>query len=280
MRFVKYDTAEAFGADTLELLLENEVQNNLLVSFILRDGDKTGWLFATVKDGAGSVVLSAVWTGLPFNIVLYETGNKPNGAALTVLADGLKALGYTFPGVLVEQGLAKRFAETWTDKYHLHMSMNIMRLDAVSDTAKAPGAARLMRADDFFYLPYWLRAFAEECHVEVDDIQTNAERLKAWMKEALFYVWEDGHPVSMVANTRNTQNGAVVNWVYTPPHYRGKGYALSNVAKLSREMLNRGHKFCCLFADAANPTSCGIYRKIGYADLCVFDAIEFGGENA
>jgi predicted GNAT family acetyltransferase len=67
----------------------------------------------------------------------------------------------------------------------------------------------------------------------------------------------------------------VVNGVYTPNHYRGKDYASSVVAELSRMLLERGNKFCCLFADAKNPISCSIYRKIGYYDLCVFDELKF-----
>jgi hypothetical protein len=74
MKFEKYPSAEAFGVDVLDILMENEVQNNLPVSFILSEGDKANWLFASVKDDAGSVVLTAACTP-PFNLVLYETGN-------------------------------------------------------------------------------------------------------------------------------------------------------------------------------------------------------------
>ncbi|MDR0324613.1 MAG: GNAT family N-acetyltransferase [Oscillospiraceae bacterium] len=273
MTFIKHDAVETFGADTLEILLENEVQNNLLVSFILREADKSSWLFAAVKDGAGSVVLTAAWTGLPYNIVLYETGNTPNDGAIKLLAGELKALGVAFPGVLAEQGLAKRFAEVWADGYRVNFSMNIMRLDAVSDHKKAPGSARLMCEEDLFYTPYWEYIFRYDCHVETYDIPTCAEHCKSMLGSA--FIWEDGHPVSMAASERKTQNGAGIGFVYTPPQYRGRGYAASNVACLSRDLLERGHKFCFLVADAANPTSCGIYRKIGYQDLCVYDDIKF-----
>ena len=275
MRFEKYASAEAFGTDVLDILLENEVQNNLLISFILRDGDKSDWLFAAVKDDAGGVMLTAAWTGLPFNIVLYETGNKPNDAALQVLAMELKALGYSFPGVLAEQGTAKRFADRWTARHHVHMSMNIMRLDQVSVPQKAPGHCRTLREDDLFFVPYWERLFNEDCHIEVFDILTGLERVKGRLGKDVHYIWEDGHPVSQAAVERHTQNGAVIGHVYTPPFYRGKGYASSVVARLSQDLLERGYKFCCLFADAANPISCGIYRKLGYCDLCVYDSVKF-----
>jgi hypothetical protein len=34
MKFERYENIESFAADTLEIMLENEVQNNLPISFI------------------------------------------------------------------------------------------------------------------------------------------------------------------------------------------------------------------------------------------------------
>ncbi|MDW7657647.1 MAG: GNAT family N-acetyltransferase [Bacillota bacterium] len=81
-----------------------------------------------------------------------------------------------------------------------------------------------------------------------------------------------------MAPDHSTENGAVVNSVYTPPHYRNNGYATSLVASLSQRLLDQGYKFTCLFADAENPVSCGIYRKIGYVDQCIFDVLRFGAD--
>lgn len=150
-----------------------------------------------------------------------------------------------------------------------------MRLDKINDIPKATGFCRSLKKDDLFYVPYWEHSFGEECQVEVFDIPTNAKRIKSRLGKDTHYMWEDGHPVSQAVNIRNTPNGGGINCVYTPPHYRGKGYASSVVAELSQSLLERGYKFCYLFADAQNPISCGIYHKLGFYDLCVFDEIGF-----
>ncbi|MDR1330226.1 MAG: GNAT family N-acetyltransferase [Oscillospiraceae bacterium] len=277
MKFETYENTEAFAADTLEILLENEVQNNLPISFIdNKKADKSDWLLGSVKDENGGIALVAACTP-PFNIVLYETGNRQNDAAVRLLSDELKSAGFIPPGVTAEQGLAQRFAETFCENrgFHRHMSMNIMHLDAVKKIQKAPGRCRPLREDDLYYTPYWARASGEECRVEVFDIPTYVERQRSIVEANTYYIWEDGRPVSQAAQGRKTQNGVVLAAVYTPPHYRGRGYASSVVAELSQILLERGNKFCCLFADAENPISCGIYRKIGYYDLCVFDEIRF-----
>jgi len=278
MKFTKYDDLKSFGADTLDILLENEVQNNLPIGFIYneRGYDISNWILTSVKDGAGSIILTAACTP-PFNIVMYETGNKPNDDAVKLLSEELKGMGYTLPGVLAEQGLSQRFAKAFagTDGFHLHMSMNIMRLDKLNELQKAPGRYRLLREDDLFFAPYWERSFGEDCQIEVYDIPTYIKQITARISLEKQYIWEDGHPVSQTYNARNTQNGAGISGVYTPPQYRGKGYASSVVAALSQSLLENGSKFCFLFADAANPISCGIYRKLGYYDLCVFDENRF-----
>ena len=53
----------------------------------------------------------------------------------------------------------------------------------------------------------------------------------------------------------------------TPPERREHGYATSCVHALSALLLSRGHEYCGLYTDLANPTSNSIYRKIGYTPV-------------
>ena len=54
-----------------------------------------------------------------------------------------------------------------------------------------------------------------------------------------------------------------VQHVYTPATLRGAGYATACVEHMSRGLTNSGLR-CVLYTDLANPTSNGIYRRIGY----------------
>jgi predicted GNAT family acetyltransferase len=71
----------------------------------------------------------------------------------------------------------------------------------------------------------------------------------------------------MAATTRPTRSGCSINTVYTPPRHRRRGYATAAVAALSDALLKGGRRFCCLYTDAANPTSNSIYAKIGYRPI-------------
>ena len=55
-----------------------------------------------------------------------------------------------------------------------------------------------------------------------------------------------------------------LNLVYTPPAERGRGYGAAVSAGVTRRALADGADTCMLYADVANDTSNGIYRRIGY----------------
>ena len=67
----------------------------------------------------------------------------------------------------------------------------------------------------------------------------------------------------------------MINFVYTPPEKRGKGYASAVVADLSQQILDSGKEFSALFTNLANPTSNNIYQKIGYIPCGDFDEVKF-----
>lgn len=59
-----------------------------------------------------------------------------------------------------------------------------------------------------------------------------------------------------------------VSAVYTPREHRGAGYAAAVTAEVSRAAREAGAEEVLLFADLANPTSNGVYRRIGFEAVC------------
>lgn len=279
MTFEQYDSAKAFAGDTMELLLENEAQNNIMIANALRGEEKPNpnWFYASVKNEAGSVLLSALCTP-PFNLTLYETGNRRNDEALSFFVKEISELD-AFPGILAEESLANRFAQSYAAQKNFTvqsgLKMNLLKLTRVEKKGNASGGGRWLMPDDLFFVPYWEIEFSKECGVHVPELREHIEKIGARVSKQTHLIWEDGIPVSQAVCGRKTVNGAVMNGVYTPPQYRGKGYATSCVAALSQAMLESGSKFCMLFADTANPISNGIYNQIGYRQVCVSQEVLF-----
>jgi predicted GNAT family acetyltransferase len=77
-------------------------------------------------------------------------------------------------------------------------------------------------------------------------------------------VWDDAGAKSMLGAFDVDDTAARIAPVYTPPEYRGCGYASALAAAVSRILLERGKQVIYLTTDLANATSNNIYQRIGY----------------
>src|SRR5690606_30034355 len=91
----------------------------------------------------------------------------------------------------------------------------------------SPGYMRQATLDDLDLAAQWLVEFTEEAHATVENLTLDQAREQAQKKIELsgLYLWQDEEPVSLAGTTRPTPNGIAIGPVYTPPQFRGKGYA-------------------------------------------------------
>jgi predicted GNAT family acetyltransferase len=83
----------------------------------------------------------------------------------------------------------------------------------------------------------------------------------------------DNLPVAMAAIVRRIANTAAISFVYTPPPWRGRGYAGSVTAALVEYIFSQGRTTACLYTDLRNPFSNRCYAKIGFQPVC--DALSY-----
>ncbi len=115
----------------------------------------------------------------------------------------------------------------------------------------------------------WLNAFLVEAIGEtaVEDAESTLEHRLSDPHGGIV-LWEvGGAPVSLAGFGGPTANGIRVGPVYTPRELRRRGYGTALTARLTRSLLDHGRRFCFLFTDLANPTSNGIYMRIGYVPV-------------
>jgi predicted GNAT family acetyltransferase len=126
--------------------------------------------------------------------------------------------------------------------------------------AGVPGLRRRAGPGDAGLLRSWAGAFGDETGTGHPGEDLVGPRLAA----GRLHVWEDGAAVvSMAAVTAAFGGVSRVQLVYTPPERRGRGYAAALVADLTAAEVAAGHR-CMLYTDLANPTSNGVYRRVGY----------------
>jgi predicted GNAT family acetyltransferase len=138
--------------------------------------------------------------------------------------------------------------------------------DVRMPTRPASGQLRLATRADIELVVDWLSAFAGETRSGAPSGRIFAEN---HVNNRSFFIWEDeGEPRTSAVYAGKTPNGVRIGFVYTPPEHRGRGYASSCVAAVSRKALDSGNRFCCLYTDLSNPTSNNIYQRLGYEAVC------------
>ncbi len=245
---------------------EREAELNLMLA--IASSGHPGVVAAALE---GESLSAAVVREPPRNIVLTSA----DGDAAEALAAALTDAGMLLdaPGVLGTAPAVGRFASTFAAgagrRAERAMAQRILKLTEVTPPAPAPeGCLRLATREDAERVAPWFGEFARETTGDSVGEQEQLAHAAARIESGDLHLWETDRPVSMAALTRRTWTGVAVNAVYTPPEFRGRGYASACVAALSQRALDEGRSFCVLYTDASNPTSNRIYERIGYRLVC------------
>jgi len=281
MELTRFEDVHLFYAEAEAYLVAHEAHHNLLLGLCARlveqpeDYTEQPPYFAVVRD-QGQIVAAALMTP-PRNLLLART--RLDGALGWIASD---LQGFSAPsGVLGAKPDSLMFARAWQERtgqpYRLATAECVYELDRVVPPQLVPGRLREVTAADRDFLVDWFHAFSREALHE-DDREGSERSVDRRLRSALTsdFFWEDGEPVSLAAVFRGTPTGARIGPVYTPPEYRGRGYASACVAAASQRMLDEGRRFCFLFTDLSNPTSNHIYQEIGYRPVVDMDEYRFG----
>ncbi len=134
-------------------------------------------------------------------------------------------------------------------------------------TPDVTGAARRAELADEEIVLKWVRDFHDELDIPHVSLEGNLARLA----QGSFWLWHNnGLPVSLAgyASAVATPSGAItrIGPVYTPVPHRGHGFAAGVTAAVCREITTSGSSVM-LYADADNPTSNGVYQRLGFAHV-------------
>ncbi|ANP55704.1 hypothetical protein J2Z21_005648 [Streptomyces griseochromogenes] len=233
-------------------------------------------LFGTLEEEGGAVRATLMHTP-PFPVHPTPLGAREAEGLASRLAD----LGHPVPAVSAERDTAAAFAAAWQRRTgtrgRIRERKRLYRLGELSVPRPVPeGRARVAGPADRDLLVSWYGAFMAAVGQPLN--RDPGEWADAHIGHGGVTLWEtpEGTPVSMAGVTPETAGQVRVAPVYTPAHLRGHGYAGAVTAEVSRVALESGTAEVLLFTDLANPTSNGLYQRIGYRGVADFAEWEFG----
>ncbi|MFX0075322.1 MAG: GNAT family N-acetyltransferase [Candidatus Hermodarchaeota archaeon] len=274
MEAKSYSNIDDFYDIAYSFLLKHEAENNLPLAILNSIkinknyyGEEAPLLFSVTTNG--KLELIALRTP-PRDLIISYTDNLDG---IKILVDELFKRKEKLPGVLSFKEAADSFVQLWCEKNSLKCNLirkeRVFQLEQVSDDYLGNRVFSMATKFHQSLVLKWAEEMLKEALVDVtdEDIERARETFVeefAENKSRIYLLFDNNEPVSMARKAGKTPNGNFVNFVYTPPQLRRKGYATECVAKLSKLLLEEGNKYCFLFTDLSNPTSNSIYQKIGY----------------
>jgi len=265
------DDPEEFAATALPLLLAEPVANTVALTVLdsVRAGHRYSDRPMTFAWYAGrGEVTGAVLQTPPFGLLVIVL---PPGSE-AALVEQLRQRGNSISEANGTEEAVGRFSASWLAGTGLSTEVvvrqRLFRLDRLVPPEPAPaGSARLVGRAELDLVVEWMHAFRDEAEpgagAPVHSIlEERIEQQRIWL-------WQDPAetPVAMACRNVTVAGVSRVGPVYTPPEHRRNGYAAGVTAACTQHALDTGADQVILFTDVSNPTSNGVYQRLGYRPL-------------
>ncbi len=269
-RVVTYTDPRKFDLRAKRWLSIREGENNYFLGMlpdIIAGGPQPGLNFFTVEED--NTILAA-GVGLPNQTLCMSWATHE---VIELIVDHSIGAGWKFkhihaPGHVagfLGHTYAKRTGQNW----ELGRAERIYQLARNYYALPSQGHLEVAAPEDRPLVREWVEGFIAEAEFEMEG-RTVDGVVDTLISQRLLYFWKSPRPVSMAAWVAPTPNGASINFVYTPPEFRGQGYGKAVSAALGAQMLASGLRYCFILTDVDDPRTNAIYQSIGARTLCEF----------
>ena len=275
MRVRRFDDVDDFLVE-VDAMLHADVIRHTVPLLALR-----GYRLGSFRGGPpvflagyeGETLVGLVMRTHPWPVVVLvapgvEDRNRVAAELGKAVADlGIELTGEAFSGPTADIEPA---AAAWTERTGIAlrttMQMMLHRLEGFEPAPPTAGSARQAGPADLDLLVRWQDEFAwlirpEASHQpDPDGVRRSLDNGAMWM------IWSDpaGEPVSLAVAGAVVAGCSRIAPVYTPAQFERHGYGTAVTAAAVQAAQAAGADEVILFTDLANPTSNGIYFKLGF----------------
>jgi predicted GNAT family acetyltransferase len=267
----QHSHAQSFLDQSEIWLLRKEMEHNLiLATSYLLTGDnhfQKPIYLATVQEDAA--VCGCIVCPPPDGLYLTEMPIE----AIPEIARQLQTNYQTLPQVIGPEEVATTFAKKWKrQKWKIHGRQRWCSLRQVNSPKKvATGSLRKAGNEDIPLVSEWASAYAREVDTKVDVVMV----FQLMVRRGLLHLWDDDGPRCVITASGLTPTAARISSLYTPPEYRGCGYAANAVTSVSQHILNTGRHLCAAVTDINELGPLAVFQSVGYEPGEEFAMIHF-----
>jgi hypothetical protein len=112
-----------------------------------------------------------------------------------------------------------------------------------------------------------LRAEELEEDPRVSDPRAYTRRVEEECRDGFTWLWRSREGLRFRASvSARTADAAQISGVYTPPAWRGRGFATRGVGELCRRLFEHS-RHCCLFVNDTNAPALAVYHRLGFRPI-------------
>ncbi|WP_330299113.1 GNAT family N-acetyltransferase [Streptomyces sp. NBC_00503] len=222
-----------------------------------------GWWTGRAPGQEGVVTGALMWTP-PYPLLIGALPAEAVRELGTALAAEPLLAGVDVLSARREDGQV--LAAAWGRPTEIAEENRLYRLAGLIAPDPAPaGRSRRATEADLPLLLDWVTAFKQESG---EGGAASEGALRDRLSYGGMLLWEEaGTPVSLAGFFRPIGAVSRIAPVYTPPGLRGRGYAAGVTYAASEAAYAAGASEVLLFADLTNPTSNGVYQRLGYTPV-------------
>ena len=260
------DDARRFGAEAGARLAADPVGTNVIGSIVAAaatGGAASGASWILARCGADLVGVAMRTPPYPLHLPAMPDD------VVAAIARALHERGDVLPAATGDVRATAVFVRHWNELTGtgaiLTIAEGIHVLGEFVPPSGVPGQARPATVDDVDLVASWLADFHVEAHHGRPAPPADLGGLIRRLATGRILLWQDGgRPVSLAGWRPPAAGIGRVGPVYTPVRHRRHGYAAGVTAAATRAALAAGADGVMLFTDLANPTSNGVYARLGY----------------
>jgi len=264
LKLLTFESAEHFLGRCESWLLErSDIHNIIYSAATLIAGESpvfTGpYWFGAIESDNGDIIACGSHN-LPDGLCISETPESMLDAVHRSVIDAVGVPHRIMAPENTSNWLAEQLSDSNDACGRFQARWHTYRLDNLIWPVKdVPGGLRKGRIEEEDLVAKWGRAFGDEQPAPVDVSDFMLRKLS----EGDLYVWDDAGAKTILSLSGRVGKGIRISGVYTPPEFRGCGYASAAVAALSHAKLSNSRDFVVLNVTDGSPAE-GLYQRLGY----------------
>lgn len=278
MKFKKYDTKAKFIEENFPILLQNEAENEVMISIVKQHHETkvNKWLLGRIEENEKVKIIFIVDDDKE-GLVVYFPEKEVNEYEIKFLIDNIISLNVDLKEILAPKEYAKKISDIYIKNTNKQIkeikNTYTYKLEELNEECSLENDEKLIRLEDDDKINH-LTKIVKEIHTDIYNLEECSEEealrvAKIYLEKGTYLLTNNSEDeiYTQVVHVRKQINGSTIGAVITPKQFRGKGYAKKCIYAVCKKLLEEGNKFVVLHVATSNEAAIKVYERIGFKKI-------------